>query len=1137
MKNVFLLVVFSCVAAWGQNDLQEIPDTDAEKQRQSFILPEGFEINLFASDPMIAKPIQMNWDADGRLWMVSSRLYPHIKPGERSDDQVLILEDTDNDGVADKSTVFADDLLIPTALMPGDGGCYVANSTEILFLKDTDGDGKADERRVMLSGFGTEDTHHLIHTFRGGPDGMIYFNQSIYIHSHVETPWGVKRLLGGGIWHYRPETQELEVMCKGFVNPWGHIFDRWGQSMATDGAFGEGINYVFPGSVWATSPGASRIMAGMNPGQPKHCGLEVLSGSHLPDDWQGSLVTNDFRGHRVNRFVLSESGSGYVSRQVEDLVRTDHGSFRPIDVRMGPDGAIYIADWYNPIIQHGEVDFRDPRRDHSHGRIWRVTAKGRPLVEKPAIDGAPVEALLENLKAKEDWTRYFSKRELRKHWNGVAEKLDVWVEGIDRKEPESTHLLLEALWSYQSVNVLKEPLLRELLASTDHRARAAAVRVVYHWHKKLADSFDLLKTAVQDSHPQVRLEAVNALRQLGTAQAVEAAFLALDQPVDKNLDFALWLTAREMQGVWLPAFEKGEIDFSQNFNHLTFAMTASGSAAALKPLIAAVSGGKIAEKELPGVYRLIGEMGDGADLRFLLERSLTALDAEILKNLVEVSLRRKIVPAGDLKILEPLLGGMEAMTMRVEAARAAGAWKQEWSRGVLENLLADVSVPVELSAAAIEGVSMLGGDAALLKVTDDSGRTQAVRARAVRGLMAVKPEIAAREAAELMAGAGDVTDGLSEIYADFLNRENGPDLLAKALEGKSLSPAVATLGAQRAGASGSKTKDVLLAALAKAGGLEPITQQLSAEEMVAMMEQVRTQGDAHRGEAVYRRQQLLCATCHAVSGAGGVIGPDLISIGSSAPVDYIIESLLEPSKKIKEGYHMTVVTKKDGGIMAGGLLREDDKSVVIRDPAGVEHTLAKEDVAKTEINPVSMMPAGLTATLQRHEFVDLVRFLSELGKEGDFKVKPERLVRRWRTVDYHEPLSEAVRRSGLTDSILMDAAWPWKPAYSRVDGSLPLEELGKNFGFNKSELSLVKAEIEVTSAGKIGLKVNDSSGLQLRVGKVMIDLSQGVGEVTLEKGRHEVIAVIDRGARNAALVVELLDLEGSKGKAEVVGGL
>src|SRR5690606_11839310 len=226
---------------------------------------------------------------------------------------------------------------------PGDGGAYVANSTEMLHLADTNGDGKADRRRVVLSGFGTEDTHHIIHTFRWGPDGMLYFNQSIYIHSHIETPWGVRRLNSAGIWQFRPETMQLEVFARGLCNPWGHIFDHWGQSFQTDGAGGEGINYVFPGVVMFTYAGAKRVSPGLNPGSPKHCGLEVISGRHFPEEWQGSLVTNDFRAHRVCRFTPSEVGSGYASKEEKEIIKSNHVAFRPIDCKMGPDGALYIA--------------------------------------------------------------------------------------------------------------------------------------------------------------------------------------------------------------------------------------------------------------------------------------------------------------------------------------------------------------------------------------------------------------------------------------------------------------------------------------------------------------------------------------------------------------------------------------------------------------------------------------------------------------------------------------------------------------------------------------------------------------------------------------------------------------------------
>ncbi|MFT5108505.1 MAG: putative heme-binding domain-containing protein, partial [Pseudoalteromonas tetraodonis] len=986
--------------AFGQQSvtLDSIPDPSPQFQMESFQLAEGFEVNLFASDPTIAKPIQMNWDAEGRLWLVSSRLYPHIKPGQRSDDQIIVLEDADGDGVAEKSTVFAEDLLIPTGLLPADGGVYVANSTELLFLKDTTGDGKADHREVMLSGFGTEDTHHLLHTLRGGPDGMIYMNQSIYIHSHVETPWGPRRLMGGGIWHFRPQTRELEVFSEGMVNPWGHVFDRWGQSFATDGAYGEGVNYVFPGAVYATAPGAKRIVKGMSPGQPKHCSLEILNGRHLPDDWQGVMVANDFRGHRVNAFRISEAGSGYAARQVEDLIKTTHSAFRPIDVRMGPDGAVYIADWYNPIIQHGEVDFRDPRRDHVHGRIWRVTAKGRPLVERPQIVGVGVEDLLGLLRSPEDMTRYFAKRELAgRPDEEVLPALEKWAANPGL----TTHEQLEALWTSQGRNVLNDALLRKLLAAPEHQARAAAVRVLYHWHSRVADHMELLAKAVGDEHPQVRLEAVNALRKVGSAEAVEIALRVVTKPMDVSLDFAAWRTAKDLQSVWLPAFEKSEIGFDGDPAQLAFALRSAENVDALEPLLKALENAGAIGDDQRKVIALVGELGGGKELGrlFVMLGGDAAGKLPIFKALESAVRERKVVPAGQLDSVAKWFGDPDPEVAQL-SVRAAGMWRLQSLRGRLGLLTSGGDL--DLRRAAIDALASLGGreSAEFLgayALKKDMPFT--LRARAASRLLSVDGGLAATRSVELLTAAtpglaGDTTD----IFDAFLGLKNGPKSLAQALGGKRVVPEVALLGVQRASASAGDTKP-LIEALTKAGRLDPISQVLDEKAMAEMMVEVAEKGDAARGEAIYARSNLLCTVCHAIGAAGGAIGPDLVSVGASAPVDYIIESLLDPSKKIKEGYHTTQVTKKDGTVLTGGLLRDGGGVVVLRDAAGKEINVPADQIVSRSVSPVSLMPPALTASLRRDEFIDLVSFLSELGKEGEYKVPRERYVRRWRVAD------------------------------------------------------------------------------------------------------------------------------------------
>ena len=443
---MFLLLAAMSAPPW-QRTLKEndIPPPDPKIERASFILSEGFEVNLSAADPLLAKPIQMNFDPAGRLWIASSEIYPQILPGQTANDKIIVLEDIDGDGRADKTSVFAEGLLIPTGVEPGDGGAYVANSTELIHLRDTDGDGRADTRRIVLSGFGTEDTHHILHTFRWGHDGMLYFNQSVYIHSHIETPYGVRRLAGGGIWQSARDACGWRSSCAAGSNT-GDITSIAGVGPCHRRCRRRRNQLCLPRRGTRRRAGRIAHLHGLNPGSPKYCGLEITCGRHLPDDWQGNAITHDFRANRVCRFVLSEDRSGYAAREQVEVIKTSHVAFRPIDVKMGPDGAIYMADWYNPIIQHGEVDFRDPRRDHTHGRIWRITAKGRPLAPRPKLVGASNAELFEALKVPEAWT--CASRPSASSRNVAPEiltDLDAWVQALPASDPDVEHHRLEAL--------------------------------------------------------------------------------------------------------------------------------------------------------------------------------------------------------------------------------------------------------------------------------------------------------------------------------------------------------------------------------------------------------------------------------------------------------------------------------------------------------------------------------------------------------------------------------------------------------------------------------------------------------------------------------------------------------------------
>ncbi len=448
-----------------------------EQPIPTFTVAEGLEVTLWAENTQLNKPIQMNWDDRGRLWVASSRVYPQIRPGQEAEDAVIVVEDTDNDGKADKSTVFAEGVLIPTGVLPDNrGGVYVAASHQLLHFTDTNGDGKADTRRIVLSSFGTEDTHHNLHTLRWGYDGHLYMNQSIYTHTHIETPHGVARLNSGGIWRFNPEMVKLEVFTRGGCNPWGHHWDQYGNSFFTDGAGGKGIYHAMEGATYFTYSNLRREADSISPGNyPKFASLERIHSPAFPADWQGNLVTCDFRAHRVVRFGVKEMGSTFQTVEMPDLLRTTNVTFRPIDLRFGPDGGLYIADWSNPIIQHGEVDFRDPRRDHEHGRIWRVAAKGTAVATKREIGKLTDAQLLDLTLSKNGWEQEQARVLLRQRGPRVLADVPTWLQ--KQTDPRAR---LEAAWIHVAVGKPSEALVNELVTAEDPRLRTAAARQLAH---------------------------------------------------------------------------------------------------------------------------------------------------------------------------------------------------------------------------------------------------------------------------------------------------------------------------------------------------------------------------------------------------------------------------------------------------------------------------------------------------------------------------------------------------------------------------------------------------------------------------------------------------------------------------------
>lgn len=506
----------------------------------------GFKVELFASEkefPDLAKPMQMSFDNKGRLWVAVMPSYPHYKPGDaKPNDKILIFEDTNNDGKADKQTVFADNLHLPLGFeinREGSGRTevYVSQGTNLKLLTDTNGDDRADKSEIILSGFDDHDTHHNSHAFCADPSGAIYTGEGVFLHTNVETPYGPVRATNGGFYRYSPQLKKLERTAQlAIPNPWGIMFDDWGQPFFAETSSPD-FRWMLPGTVlprYGESTHKSKQLIEEAQRVRPTSGIEIVSSRHFPDELQGNFLINNtigFLGTKMH--TLEDDGTGYKSRHQMDLVVSQDRNFRPVDLEFAPDGSLYIIDWQNILIGHMQHNARDPLRDHMHGRVYRVTYPGRPLVTPAKIDGASVETLLDNLKLPEYRTRYRTRRELRsRDPQEVLSKLTTWTNNLDKEDTHYEHHLLEALWVSWGLDRVDQTLLRKLLKADNYRVRSAAVMVLRYTGHQVKDQAQLLMQAARDDNSRVRLTALVAASWLGKEKGLPIVAEVAKKPMD-----------------------------------------------------------------------------------------------------------------------------------------------------------------------------------------------------------------------------------------------------------------------------------------------------------------------------------------------------------------------------------------------------------------------------------------------------------------------------------------------------------------------------------------------------------------------------------------------------------------------------
>jgi len=962
-----------------------------EEEFATFEVHPDYEVNLFASErDGIGKVVQIRWDERGRLWALCIPDYPQVKPGARPKNRLVICEDTDRDGRADKFQIFADELEIPLGFELGDGGVYLAASTGLWHLKDTTGGGRANERRLVLGGFGTGDSHQTINSLSWGFGGELWFTQGNAIHSRVETPYGIERHDKAGLWRLRPRTGQLDSFFNASsagANNWGVLTDDFGQVFHKEAA-GNGGYYSVPGLVRTPQPVNAKALNLFVSRASKTVGFDLIHTRHFPDELQGAVVIGGVYDNtlQLHRFGLKDGA--YWSRHDINIIQTKNKAFRPCDVRLGPDGAVYFADWYNLIVGHYQASYRHPDRDLVHGRIWRVVRKDRPLVQPAALAGASLTTLFEQLDSPERWASYQAKRLLfERASQEVTTALDAWIPQLKPGSARDEYRRLQALAVYEAHETPRPALLQSLLRSPDARIRAYATRTLSTWARggALAGALSLLEPQATDEDPIVRLEAIVAASYFADDRAIAVAAHTLDRAFGPYHQHALTKALAATRARWSTALTAGTRHFDKD-EHLLFVLQNGGLNQAGELMRQHIERTSDPAKQTAWL-KALATIGNANDLRFVFERG--AANAAVLQALAESPAARRHRLKDTGPALESLIIGTDK-AVRIQAVRLAGVWKVTPLAGRIRAIAVDEATPLAMRKAALTATGDLAGAAAVRELIEAANRSESadLRSAAFEALISASPAEAALHVLARIRVAKQPED-VSALLTSILSRVEGSTAFGRALMDLRaaansvvapakdvLSPAQARFALQALSRTGLTTARISSMLMAIAG-IDSAVPTYTQEYVELIVQRAKSEGNAAEGRKIY--EQSSCLACHAVGGTGGKIGPDLSALSRGLPIDMIVTEVVWPALNVKEGYEAATVTLKDGTVVTGFKQTETSDIIAIRDmTSGEVKTIKRTDATKVQTGG-TVMADGLTAAMNEQQLAHLIRYLSELG--------------------------------------------------------------------------------------------------------------------------------------------------------------